>query len=115
MVIFLQMLGSSSTSLEGSVYGLRTAPKAWFSKVVADLKKIGAIQHPLDQCVFMVFSKPTADLPARLIGAIRVYVDDFLFAESDSPEWKRVMKLIKNRKNRKKTTPPFLILLKESM
>ena len=37
--------------LEGSVYGLRTAPKAWFSKVATDLKKIGAVQHPLDHCV----------------------------------------------------------------
>ena len=37
--------------LEGSVYGLRTAPKAWFARVVADLTKLGAKQHPLDHCV----------------------------------------------------------------
>ena len=41
--------------LEGSVYGLRTAPKAWFARVVADLTKLGARQHPFDQCVFMFY------------------------------------------------------------
>ena len=44
--------------LEGSVDGLRTAPKAWLAKVVADLTRLGATQHPLDQCVFMFTPNP---------------------------------------------------------
>ena len=36
---------------EGSVYGPRTAPMAWFARVVADLTRLAAKQHPLDQCV----------------------------------------------------------------
>eukprot|EP00974_Lingulodinium_polyedra_P034345 3303683-Lingulodinium_polyedra.AAC.1 len=33
--------------------------------------------------------------PRRLIGALGVYVDDFLFVESEDPEWKDLMKNIK--------------------
>ena len=32
--------------LEGSVYGLRTAPKAWFSKVATDLKRSAQFNIP---------------------------------------------------------------------
>jgi hypothetical protein len=78
--------------LEGSVYGLRTAPKAWFAKVTTDLLSLGAVQHPLDQCVFIFFDKQ-----GKLMGAIGVYVDDFLFAETDGSEWKSMMKKIKDK------------------
>ena len=53
--------------LEGSVYGLRTATKAWLQKAATDLKSLGAIQHPLDQCVFMFYSKSD---PKTLLSAI---------------------------------------------
>ena len=53
--------------LEGSVYGLRTAPKAWFTRVATDLKALGAKQHPLDQCVFMFYSPDNT-----LLGALGV-------------------------------------------
>ena len=76
--------------LEGSVYGLRTAPKAWFDKVAADLKKLGAKQHPHGPMCFMFFTKG-----GEVMGAIGVYVDDFLFIESELPEWKAMMKKIK--------------------
>ena len=59
----------------GSVYGLRTAPKAWFQLVESDLtKKLHFRQHQLDPCVFMMYEKN------ELVGIIGVYVDDFLVA-----------------------------------
>ena len=76
--------------LEGSVYGLRTAPKAWFTRVAKDPKALGAKQHPLDQCVFMFYSPDNT-----MLGALGVYVDDFLFAESDHPEWTPMMSKVK--------------------
>ena len=51
--------------LEGSVYGLITAPHAWFQKIAADLKGLGARQHPLDQCVFMLCTSDN-----KLLGTV---------------------------------------------
>ena len=67
--------------MEGSVHGLRTAPKAWLAKVVAYLTRLGAKQHPLDQCVYMFYTET-----AEVAGANGVYIDDFLFVESKLPE-----------------------------
>ena len=58
--------------LEGSVYGLVTAPRHWWKKVVRDLQSLGLRVHQLDQCVFLCFN-PAGDL----VGAVGVYVDDF--------------------------------------
>eukprot|EP00974_Lingulodinium_polyedra_P020887 2019836-Lingulodinium_polyedra.AAC.1 len=47
-----QLLGLSADELlqlEGSVYGLRDAPKAWYAKVAKDLEAFGAAQRPLDR------------------------------------------------------------------
>ena len=57
------------------------------------MKSLGAVQHPLDQCVFMFYSKSG---PKNLLGVIGVYVDDFLFVESEYAEWHATMQNIKN-------------------
>ena len=60
--------------LTGSVYGLRTAPKAWFQVVESDLtKKLHFRQNQLDPCVFMLYDK------GQLVGLVGVYVDDFWY------------------------------------
>ena len=51
----LGVSASAQIKLQCSVYGLRAAPKAWFQKVVVDLKRLGAVQHHLAQCVFILF------------------------------------------------------------
>ena len=40
---------------EGSVYGLRTAPRAWYIRVRNDLETLGWRVHQLYACVFMKF------------------------------------------------------------
>eukprot|EP00974_Lingulodinium_polyedra_P070888 6861665-Lingulodinium_polyedra.AAC.1 len=85
-------------------------PKAWFAKVAKDMKKFGGVQQPLDQtvCVFYargLESKHDAKVApvvsvgsgtARcLIGALDVYVDDFLFVESQDFGWEDLMNKIK--------------------
>jgi hypothetical protein len=69
----------------GSVYGLRTAPKAWFQLVDSDLtKKLHFRQHQLDPCVFMRYENN------ELVGIIGVYVDDFLVAGNpQSTAWQK--------------------------
>ena len=77
-----ELLGVSADELiklEGSVHGLRAAPKVWFQKVAADVKKLGAVQHPLGQGVFMFFPKATPGQHPQLLDAMGVYVSDFLF------------------------------------
>ena len=73
----LQITREQVLKLETAVYGLRNAPRAWWTRVVRDLTDIGWIQHQLDQRTFMFMNGP------ELVGLIGVYVDDFLVAGSD--------------------------------
>jgi len=70
----LNMSDTEIMKLERAVYGLRNAPRAWYTRLRADLLKIGARQHQLDSCLFMVYEG------ANLVGMIGVYVDDCLIA-----------------------------------
>ena len=72
--------------LEGSVYGLRTAPRRWWQRVKNDLTGLGFRTHQLDQCVFMYYGKS-----GDLIGIIGVYVDDFIVAGKEhDDEWQAI-------------------------
>jgi len=55
--------------LLGAVYGLRTAPKAWYQKVRKDLEDLGWRCNKFDQCVFSLHDYSTG----RLIGVLGVY------------------------------------------
>ena len=41
--------------LEGAVYGLRNAPRAWYERIRRDLLNLGCRAHQLDSCLFLVF------------------------------------------------------------
>ena len=73
----LQITREQVLKLETAVYGLRTAPRAWWKRVVRDLTETGWVQHQLDQCTFMFMSG------TELVGLIGVYVGDFLVAGCD--------------------------------
>ena len=60
--------------LEGSAYGLRTAPRTWYMRVRKDMESLGWRCHQLDQCTFMAYEGQ------ELIGIAGVYVDDFVIA-----------------------------------
>ena len=69
---------------EGSVYGLRTAPRSWYKRVRADLESLGWRVHQLDQCIFCLCDN------AELFGLNGVYVDEFIIAGSKTDKrWKR--------------------------
>ena len=82
----LRMKPEQLLKLEGSAYGLRTAPRTWYQRVKKDLVALGWRMHQLDQYTFMYYNKR-----GEIIGLIGVYVDDFLIAGSKkNPEWQRV-------------------------
>ena len=73
--------------LTGSVYGLRTAPRRWYTGVKKDLLQLGWRIHQLDQCIFMYYDGD------QLVGLCGVYVDDFLFAgDLQRPKWQAIKK-----------------------
>jgi len=77
--------------LEGAVYGLRNAPRAWFERIKRDLLKLGTRQHQLDSCLFLIFEG------TRLVGLVGVYVDDCLMCgDSTSKAWKTFIDKFKN-------------------
>eukprot|EP00969_Alexandrium_andersonii_P058045 2557532-Alexandrium_andersonii.AAC.1 len=47
---FLGISKDQLLKLEGAVYGLRRAPRAWWRRVHKDLLQMGLSVHPLDQC-----------------------------------------------------------------
>ena len=59
--------------IEGSIYGLRNAPRRWWTRVCDTMRQQGWTQHALDECLYML-----QDKTGKLIGACGVYVDDFL-------------------------------------
>ena len=73
----LQITREQVLKLKTAVYGLRTAPRAWWKRVVRDLTETGWVQHQLDQCTFMFMSG------TELAGLIGVYVGDSLVAGCD--------------------------------
>ena len=69
--------------IDGSVYGLRHAQRAWYRRVRTDLEALGWRVHQLDQCVFLKYEGD------ELIGVCGVYLDDFIIAgKVNDPRWK---------------------------
>eukprot|EP00974_Lingulodinium_polyedra_P083762 8109355-Lingulodinium_polyedra.AAC.1 len=72
--------------------------KHGWPKVAKDPEGFGAVQHPLDQTVFVFYAQANARSttasvvgsqeppPRRFIRAFGVYVDVFWFVQSDDPE-----------------------------
>ncbi|KAJ4812579.1 Retroelement pol polyprotein-like [Rhynchospora pubera] len=74
---FASSLPGKVCRLQKSLYGLRQAPRMWFSKLTAALQTYGFIQSYADYSLF-TFNKGDVFL------AILVYVDDLVIAGNDS-------------------------------
>lgn len=82
--VFMQLPPRFSTTdkskvckLNKSIYGLRQAPRCWFSKLTTTLKKYGFVQPHSDYSLFTY-----ADSGMQL--SVLVYVDDLVIASNDS-------------------------------
>lgn len=63
--------------LRKSLYGLRQAPRCWFAKLAASLKKYGFLQSCSD---YSLFTLHKADVQINVL----VYVDDLIISGNDS-------------------------------
>lgn len=63
--------------LRKSLYGLRQAPRCWFAKLAASLKKYGFLQSYSD---YSLFTLHKADVQINVL----VYVDDLIISGNDS-------------------------------
>jgi len=78
----LGMTPDQLMKLERAVYGLRNAPRAWYTRIRRDLIAMGARPHQLDSCLFMIYEKD------KLVGMVGVYVDDCLITgDNRSRAW----------------------------
>ena len=78
----LGMTSDQLMKLERAVYGLRNAPRAWYTRIRRDLIAMGARPHQLDSCLFMIYDK------GKLVGMVGVYVDDCLIVgDNKSRAW----------------------------
>ena len=59
----------------GAIYGLTNAPRIFWKDVASKLEAIGAIQNPIDRCVW-IFKNPEG----KVCGRVGAQVDDFLIA-----------------------------------
>jgi hypothetical protein len=60
----------------GAIYGLTNAPRIFLKDVSEKLARIGAIQHPIDRCLWIV-----KDEQGTVCGRVGSQVDDFILAE----------------------------------
>ncbi|CAE6971276.1 TY5A [Symbiodinium sp. KB8] len=69
----------------GAVYGLTNAPRIFWKDVDCKFRKIGAVPHALDRCVWLFPDKNGA-----ICGRVGSQVDDFLIGgDPSSPCWQR--------------------------
>ena len=67
----------------GAIYGLTNAPRIFWRDASLKLKQIGAIQNPVDRCVWLFKNSK-----GNVCGRIGSQVDDFLFGgDINDPEW----------------------------
>ena len=89
-----KLLGMSSEQimkLERAVYGLRNAPKAWYTRIRRDLIAMGARPHQLDTCLFQIYDND------KLVGMVGVYVDDCLIVgDTTNRVWLQFRKKLAN-------------------
>jgi len=75
--------------LEKSLYGLRQAPRAWFSRLTDKLYAIGFIESQADHSLFVYHQRST------LIYFL-IYVDDIILTGSDISSISRVINLLQD-------------------
>ena len=78
--------------IEGGVYGLRNAPRRWWTRVVRTMIEQTWTQHAIDKCLFMLIDETTGNV----IALAGVYVDDFLIAGGDHPYFQKKLKELRD-------------------
>ena len=75
----------------GAIYGLTNAPRIFWRDASLKLKEIGAIQNPVDRCVWLFKNSK-----GHVCGRIGSQVDDFLFGGNiNDPEWIQIRDKLK--------------------
>ena len=75
----------------GAIYGLTNAPRIFWRDASLKLKQIGAIQNPVDRCVWLFKNSK-----GNVCGRIGSQVDDFLFGgDINDPEWIQIREKLK--------------------
>ena len=64
--------------LNRCIYGLDDAPRAWYEKVVEELRDLGGVLSRYDQSLFLWHVNGSLD------GIVVLHVDDFIYCGSDS-------------------------------
>lgn len=64
--------------LNRCIYGLADAPRAWYEKVVEELRDLGGVLSRYDQSLFLWHVNGSLD------GIVVLHVDDFIYCGSDS-------------------------------
>ena len=69
----------------GAIYGLTNAPRIFWRDVSLKLKSLGAIQNPIDRCLWIVPNES-----GEICGRIGSQVDDFVFGGNMAdPVWQK--------------------------
>ena len=78
-----------------SLYGLRSAPKAWWETLTDVLKQLGFTQCKYDRAMFVLRTESSEGV--RIHGIIHIHVDDLLFAgdEAFESKWTQLKEKIK--------------------
>ena len=79
------------------MYGLVDAPRAWYLEARERLTSLGAMVHPLDSCLFMVYDDAaqsqilpdsSSEASQMLVAIFGIHVDDILgCCNPNSPRW----------------------------
>ena len=116
-----RLLGLSGTTgdkalmqLRKPMYGLCDAPRAWYSEARDRITRLGAIVHPLDPCLFLVYDYDAEESTwtsqsddngnqvkhPPLVGLFGLHVDDILGAGNmDNPYFDKFIKALKKTFN----------------
>ena len=76
--------------LHKSIYGLRQAPRAWFSRLTDQLQAIGFISSQADHSLYIYHQGST-------LIYLLIYVDDIILAGADLQAINRVISLLQNK------------------
>ena len=88
--------------LKKPMYGLVDAPRSWYLEARDRVLNLGARQHPLDSCLFLVYGPgcnqmlSSAEPTQKLLGIFGIHVDDVLgCADLDSSDWQSFKKKLR--------------------
>ena len=89
---------TSVMKLRKPMYGLVDAPRAWYLEAKERVMSLGAVAHPLDSCLFMLFDETDQsqmkfegeETMGKLVAAFGLHVDDILgCCAPNSKRWEK--------------------------